>query len=633
MKRLGIMLTTTAMLGCLASASLAGDRADAPNAPALDVSPVLGITIGDLDKLTDEAILLEVGSADRMKEVKASADSGNTVAMEILAAAYRHGYFVEKSSDQACALEQKAADASPVAQVNYAACYMGKDNGRFADLLNKAEDSASKLGYLGYAKLNGIGFVKDAGDGLADLKASAKRGHVDAEAVLADYYLGAASSLEEQKEALNYANAAEAEHSSLASIDLAAMYINGTFVGQDKGQAFKYYTECADAIVYFPACLREKGSMLMQGIGTPADLKLGFSYLKRGADEGDSIAQNAVGMAYDHGNGVSKSDENAEKYYLASANAGYKIGEWDLGNFYHAHNRDKEAIPWLEKSGAQGYAEAYRELGMIYNNGKHGVRTDYQKAEYYDNKAIALGDERASIDLRITQENSGEAQNPSVPGFVQVMNAITEVGLAAKGQPVVPTMPTAPAATSRSEAGQRFPLLSADEERDGATARTYNQLCAGKTVEGTAIASCTQLQASILADVAAQKTTLASTDAPAKPNPPRAKAPPVAVAPPPPPPVVHHATFTHSYAWIPADDGSSLYKVTVVNTGDINLTCFIHITGLQWNVKSGGTTGAAPLQLTYNDVVTVRPAVGGSDSYEWGAMVPTPNYTIQCNGS
>lgn len=38
------------------------------------------------------------------------------------------------------------------------------------------------------------------------------------------------------------------------------------------------------------------------------------------------------------------------------------------------------AISWLEKAGANGYAEAYHNLGMWYKNGNHGVKQDFNKA-------------------------------------------------------------------------------------------------------------------------------------------------------------------------------------------------------------------------------------------------------------
>ena len=104
--------------------------------------------------------------------------------------------------------------------------------------------------------------------------------------------------------------------------------------------------------------------------------------LRRLADQGDAQAQFELGFRYAHGQGVSRDDQEAAKWYRLAA--------------------------------LQGHGGAQVHLGAMYGQG-HGVPKDYVLAHMWLNLAAAIGMKEAVkgrdlLEERMTPAQLGEAQ-------------------------------------------------------------------------------------------------------------------------------------------------------------------------------------------------------------------------------
>lgn len=102
-------------------------------------------------------------------------------------------------------------------------------------------------------------------------------------------------------------------------------------------------------------------------------------------------------MAYERGEGVTKSVADALSWYRKSADQGYAPAQNDLGSMHQygvGVQRDyAEAVKWYRKAADQDIPIAYTNLGFMYDKGL-GVREDKAHAvELY-----RVGAERGSLE-------------------------------------------------------------------------------------------------------------------------------------------------------------------------------------------------------------------------------------------
>jgi uncharacterized protein len=133
------------------------------------------------------------------------------------------------------------------------------------------------------------------------------------------------------------------------------------------------------------------------------DYTTAFRLLTPLADQGQPRAQNALGLMFDHGNGVSKNTTEALKWYRKSADQGYAKAETNLGYLYERYGEGApqnyvEAANFFRKAADQGYALAQVELGYLYEHGQ-GVQQDIEQAAYWYRKAAEQGDANAQNNL------------------------------------------------------------------------------------------------------------------------------------------------------------------------------------------------------------------------------------------
>ncbi len=94
-----------------------------------------------------------------------------------------------------------------------------------------------------------------------------------------------------------------------------------------------------------------------------------FQETKAKAEKGESSAQYNLGVMYAHGQGVTKDEAEAVKWYRKAAEQGEAIAQYNLGVMY-AHGNgvikdEVEAYKWWLISGAQGIESAKKNISII----------------------------------------------------------------------------------------------------------------------------------------------------------------------------------------------------------------------------------------------------------------------------
>jgi hypothetical protein len=97
-----------------------------------------------------------------------------------------------------------------------------------------------------------------------------------------------------------------------------------------------------------------------------------ISDLRSKADQGDAMAQNALGVLYDKGNAITKNCAMAREWYEKAATQGYALAQYNLGGLYEA-----------ERGVQQDYVRSYMWYGLA-AQGEPGYR------DYVDEKLVRL---------------------------------------------------------------------------------------------------------------------------------------------------------------------------------------------------------------------------------------------------
>jgi TPR repeat protein len=107
---------------------------------------------------------------------------------------------------------------------------------------------------------------------------------------------------------------------------------------------------------------------------------LSAQWFQGAAEKGDPGAENALGYAYQNGQGVSQDYGMANAWYYKAAQQGDAVAECNLGHMYFSGwgvaKSYATAVYWSKKSAAQGYGLADAGLGDIYLYGGYGVQNN-----------------------------------------------------------------------------------------------------------------------------------------------------------------------------------------------------------------------------------------------------------------
>lgn len=116
------------------------------------------------------------------------------------------------------------------------------------------------------------------------------------------------------------------------------------------------------------------------------------------AEQGDSLAQNTLGLMYEHSYDVAQDYKEAVKWYRKAAEQGIAQAQHNLGWMYYkgygVAQDDKEAVKWYRKAAEQGNASAQGNLGVMYLRSR-GVTQDNVQAHMWYSIGAENGNENA----------------------------------------------------------------------------------------------------------------------------------------------------------------------------------------------------------------------------------------------
>jgi TPR repeat protein len=129
-----------------------------------------------------------------------------------------------------------------------------------------------------------------------------------------------------------------------------------------------------------------------------------FPPCMRAADAGSAIAQRNVALMFQHGEGASRSDDNAAHWFAEAAHGGDAESMYQLALAYERGRGVKKdqaaALDWYTRAGNAGHADASYAVGDAYEKGRLGMGKDKAKAIEWYRKAAAQGNKDAASKVR-----------------------------------------------------------------------------------------------------------------------------------------------------------------------------------------------------------------------------------------
>ena len=193
------------------------------------------------------------------------------------------------------------------------------------------------------------------------------------------------------------------------------------------------------------------------GAGVKKNAVEAVKWFRKGADQGDAAAQHNLGVHYCEGTGVKKNAAEAVKWYRKAADQGFTPAQYNLGCCYEIGNgvvKDEvEAVKWIRKAAEQGLAVAQCNLGACYWNGDGVIKNELEGYKWIL-LAAAQGDETAKKTVLIQEVRLSTAQRAEGQRLAQEW----EARLANRGanQEIEPRPATAPAGNSPKITGTGF---------------------------------------------------------------------------------------------------------------------------------------------------------------------------------
>jgi uncharacterized protein len=144
------------------------------------------------------------------------------------------------------------------------------------------------------------------------------------------------------------------------------------------------------------------------------DSKTALEIWKTQAEQGNARSSFLLGRLYEMGQGVTKNQDEAEKWYKKSAKLGDSEAQWWLGLIYSAEGRYRAAEYYLRMAAESRDELSQYALGQMYSEGK-GVIQDFAQAHMWFNLSAAQNYKPAKkakddIEKNMTQNQIAEAQ-------------------------------------------------------------------------------------------------------------------------------------------------------------------------------------------------------------------------------
>ena len=117
--------------------------------------------------------------------------------------------------------------------------------------------------------------------------------------------------------------------------------------------------------------------------GAPRDHHRALQYFRRSAEQGDPLGAYKLGCYYagQGGDVLARDDEQALRYKLVAAEAGYDLAQVEVAQIFHQRGDHARALHWIEASLRQGNMEAIG--GAILYRRRGGPSPDGPRAWLY----------------------------------------------------------------------------------------------------------------------------------------------------------------------------------------------------------------------------------------------------------
>ncbi len=147
------------------------------------------------------------------------------------------------------------------------------------------------------------------------------------------------------------------------------------------------------------------------------NFSIALTHFRKAAAQGYAPAQNAIGVCYDKGEGVTKDESEAVNWYRKAAIQGDIPGQLNLGLMYERGTGVPQnyslAFDWFRKAAIQGSAQAQDSVGYFYSKGMGVERDDLQAVTWF-RKAAQQGMAGAQYNLGTMYEHGqGVPENRS----------------------------------------------------------------------------------------------------------------------------------------------------------------------------------------------------------------------------
>lgn len=153
-----------------------------------------------------------------------------------------------------------------------------------------------------------------------------------------------------------------------------------------------------------------------------------LEWYRKAADQGDTAAQNNLGLAYENGLGVTKDEQRALDWYLRAASTGFAEAQANLGLLYmkgRAVPKDeRQAADWFRKAAEQGLASAQTHLGAMYSRGAGGLLQDDVAAAQLFESAARKGDGYAQFNVGLAYRDGRGVKEDVVVAYAW-LNLVT----------------------------------------------------------------------------------------------------------------------------------------------------------------------------------------------------------------
>ncbi|MDR2406084.1 MAG: hypothetical protein LBE27_06905 [Deltaproteobacteria bacterium] len=288
--------------------------------------------IGDLDKaekLYQQALALQEDSSVFLKDSKAipllkqAADLGHQEAQFRLGLRYYNEFstilaLLEPSLRAPFELEK---GDSQIKSYNW---------------FKKAADTGhtKALFYLSECLREGIGVKADLDKSLECLTEAAERGYSAAQLKLAEHHLKGELLPKDSTSAINWFLKAADQGSTDACLALAVLFHEGSEVGKNYEEAASWWSKAAH--LGNSLAMKSLGLSYQRGEGVPQSFEKGVEWFQEAIKcaNPDPQAFFLLGLSYLSGKGVDKNNSQAFKYITESAERGYPLGLYALGELY-----------------------------------------------------------------------------------------------------------------------------------------------------------------------------------------------------------------------------------------------------------------------------------------------------------